>query len=141
MRVWGCACVWGGCAYECRHTWKSEERIRSQASGVTGSLSQLSYMLRTKAILLKNWRNSQPLSPLSSPVQLTLEPGYSFLKRPGEVRPQSLPNTWEATLLSHPCYLFQNQTSPLFFLSPSPAPLHSSLLEGFIVLLPLSQKS
>lgn len=119
MHVWGC--TWGGgCAYECRHTWKSEERIRFQASGVTGSVSQLSYMLRTKAILLKNWRNSQPLSPLSSPVQLTLEPGYSFLKRPGEVRPQSLPNTSEATLLSHPCYLFQNQTSPLLFLPPPP---------------------
>lgn len=90
---------------------------------------------------LEELEDSQPLSPLSSPVQLTLEPGYSFLKRPGEVRPQSLPNTWEATLLSHPCYLFQNQTSPLLFLPPSPAPLHSSLLEGFIVLFPLSQKS
>lgn len=131
--VFGGAHVWG-CVYECRHTWKPEEQVRSQAPGVTGSVSQLSHTLRTKAILLKNWRYSQPLSPLSSPVQLSLGPGYSFLKRPGEVRPQSLPNTWEAI----PAVSFR--TIPLT-LSSSPAPLHSSLLEGFIVLLPLSQKS
>lgn len=95
IRTWGDARVWG-CPYECRHTWKPEEHVRAKAPGVTGSVSQLSHMLRAKAILLKNWRLSQPLSPLSSPVHLTLGPGYSFLKRPGEVRPQSLPNTWEA---------------------------------------------
>lgn len=131
--VWGGTCVWG-CPYECRHTWKPEERVRAKAPGVTGSVSQLSHMLRAKAIILNNWRHSRLLSPVSSPVHLTLGPGYRFLKRPGEVRPQSLPNTWEAI----PAVSFR--TIPLAF-SSSPAPLHSSLLENFIVLLPLSQKS